>query len=73
MAVSCEVDNGIVRLAVKDQGPGMATTHQVPDITHPDRLNIEGAFGVPLMRRLSSYVNFETVDNGTIVQMELHQ
>lgn len=73
VAVSCEVDNGIVRLAVKDQGPGMSTTHQVPDITHPDRLHIEGAFGVPLMRRLSSSVNFERADSGTIVQMELHQ
>ena len=73
VAVSCLVDAGMVKLAVRDEGPGMPDQHEVPDITHPDRLLIEGAFGVPLMQRLSSAVTFETADTGTIVEMELYQ
>jgi anti-sigma regulatory factor (Ser/Thr protein kinase) len=73
VAVTCEVDNGFVRLAVKDEGPGMPEQYEVPDITHPDRLLIEGAFGVPLMERLSTACRFVSADTGTTVQMELYQ
>lgn len=73
VAVTCTVDEGMVRLAVRDEGPGMPEQPEVPDITHPDRLLIEGAFGVPLMQRLSSAVTFETADTGTVVEMELYQ
>ncbi|MEM7272912.1 MAG: ATP-binding protein [Actinomycetota bacterium] len=73
VAISCEVEEGVVRLAVKDEGPGMPEQYEVPDITHPDRLLIEGAFGVPLMERLSSACSFVTADTGTTVQMELYQ
>ena len=73
VAVTCEVDNGFVRLAVKDEGPGMPEQCEVPDITHPDRLLIEGAFGVPLMERLSTACRFVSADTGTTVQMELYQ
>ncbi len=73
VAVTCEVDDGFVRLAVKDEGPGMPEQYEVPDITHPDRLLIEGAFGVPLMERLSTACRFVSADTGTTVQMELYQ
>lgn len=73
VAITCEVEDGFVRLAVKDEGPGMPEQYEVPDITHPDRLLIEGAFGVPLMERLSSACSFVSADTGTTVQMELYQ
>jgi anti-sigma regulatory factor (Ser/Thr protein kinase) len=73
VSVSCFVDRGIVKLAVKDEGPGMPEDPDVPDITHPDRLLIEGAFGVPLMQHLSSDVEFESAADGTIVRMQLFQ
>ncbi len=73
VVITCEVDDGFVRLSVKDEGPGMPEQYEVPDITHPDRLLIEGAFGVPLMERLSSACNFVSADTGTVVQMELYQ
>lgn len=69
-----EVGSSWVRLAVADQGPGMPATTIVPDITHPDRLEIEGGFGLPLMQMLStSPVSFETTPLGTTVEMELRQ
>jgi anti-sigma regulatory factor (Ser/Thr protein kinase) len=72
--VRCEVDSGLVRLAVSDEGPGLAEPSSPPEITDPDRLLLEGAFGIPLMRHLSSAVSFHT-DNGhgTTVEMVLHQ
>lgn len=73
VVITCEVDDGFVRLSVKDEGSGMPEQYEVPDITHPDRLLIEGAFGVPLMERLSSACNFVSADTGTVVQMELYQ
>lgn len=73
VTITCEVDEGRVRLAVKDQGQGIPEQYEVPDITHPDRLHIEGAFGVPLMERLSSACSFVSAESGTTVQMELYQ
>ena len=73
VAVSCFVDRGLVKLAVKDEGPGMPEHNDVPDISHPDRLLIEGAFGVPLMQHLSSGVEFESAATGTTVRLQLLQ
>lgn len=71
--VRCEVASGLVRLTVSDEGPGMVDTETVPDITDPERLHIEGAFGLPLMEHLSSAVSFHSGLRGTTVEMELHQ
>jgi len=46
----------------------------VPDMEHPDRLLIEGGFGVPLMQHLSSSdVHFTSTPEGTTVDLELHR
>lgn len=71
--ITCEVGNGVVRLSVRDQGPGMPEHYEVPDITDPDRLLIEGAFGLPLMERLASACRFVSAATGTTVNMELYQ
>jgi anti-sigma regulatory factor (Ser/Thr protein kinase) len=71
--VRCEVASGCVRLMVSDQGPGMPSLASVPDITDPDRLHIEGSFGIPLMQHLSSALWFHSGRHGTTVEMELYQ
>lgn len=71
--VRCEVTAGCVRLMVSDQGPGMPSLAAIPDITDPDRLLIEGSFGIPLMRHLSSALSYHSGIGGTTVEMELHQ
>lgn len=73
VVVRCEVASGLVRLAVSDEGPGMELPAPVPDITDPERLLIEGAFGIPLMQHLSSALSFHSGEQGTTVEMELHQ
>ncbi len=68
------VGTGWVRLAVSDEGPGMPAELAVPDIDVPERLDIEGGFGIPLMRTLSSSeVVFDSTPNGTTVFLELWQ
>ncbi len=43
-----------VRLRVSDEGAGMPESIAIPDMIDPERLDIEGGFGIPLMRTLSS-------------------
>ncbi|MGI9617001.1 MAG: ATP-binding protein [Acidimicrobiales bacterium] len=73
VVVTCEVADGLVRLAVSDEGQGMPEPPVVPDIADPERLLVEGAFGIPLMQHLSSALSFHTGHDGTTVEMELHQ
>lgn len=71
---SCEISSGLVRLRVSDEGPGMPADLAVPDMEHPDRLLLEGGFGVPLMRQLSrGAVSFDSSSDGTTVNLELRQ
>lgn len=63
-----------VFLTVVDQGGGLPDMVDVPDMEHPDRLLIEGGFGVPLMQHLSSGdVQFTSTPKGTTVDLELHR
>lgn len=63
-----------VYLTVADQGGGLPDLVDVPDMEHPDRLLIEGGFGVPLMQHLSSGdVHFTSTPEGTTVDLELHR
>lgn len=72
--ISALVGSGWVRLWVTDSGPGMPEEQPVPDMEHPERLDIEGGFGIPLMRTLSSTeVVFDSTPDGTTVRLELWQ
>ncbi len=73
VVVSCGVDHGGVKLVVSDEGPGMNTAPSVPDITHPERLHIEGGFGIPLIRQLSTAMSLKSAESGTTVEMEIQQ
>lgn len=72
--IQVQTEAKTVHLTVIDEGPGMPPATVLPDITHPDRLEREGGFGVPLMQMLSSgEVTFHSTTEGTTVEMELHQ
>ena len=70
----CEIGSDWVRLLVVDEGPGMPELSDLPEIDHPERLLMEGGFGVPLMQHLSSgEVSFHSGPSSTTVELELHQ
>jgi len=72
--VTLRIASDRVYLTVVDQGGGLPEIVDVPDIDHPDRLLIEGGFGVPLMQHLSSGdVQFSSTSEGTTVALELHR
>ena len=74
VTIRAVVGEGWVCLSVIDQGPGMPEEKPVPDISEPERLDIEGGFGIPLMRTLtSSEVVFDSSPVGTSVHLELWQ
>ena len=72
--IVCELGTKKVRLQITDEGPGMGASMPLPDITHPDRLAIEGGFGVPLIEKLSDgAAKFTSTKRGTTVEVELSQ
>lgn len=72
--IVCELEGKTVKLKITDQGPGMGASMPLPDITHPDRLAIEGGFGVPLIEKLSDgAAKFTSTKSGTTVEVELTQ
>ncbi len=72
--IVCELGAKRVKLKITDQGPGMGAAMPLPDITHPDRLAIEGGFGVPLIEKLSDgAAKFTSTKKGTTVEVELSQ
>ena len=74
ISIACEIINDGVALEVADDGPGvpaLLTEHAIDD---PERLAVEGGFGIPLMRHLSTGpVNFRSSPTGTTVPLELRQ
>jgi anti-sigma regulatory factor (Ser/Thr protein kinase) len=73
VVVRCEARPGVVHLRVRDQGPGMPDPLTVPAMQDPERLSIEGGFGIPLMRQLSDCTTFDSSPEGTVVSLELRQ
>lgn len=71
--VRCEAEPGVVRLRVHDEGAGMPEPLHIPAIGDPERLNLEGGFGIPLMRQLSDRAEFDSGPEGTVVSLELRQ
>lgn len=71
--VTLQIGADRVHLTVVDQGGGLPDLVDVPDMEHPDRLLIEGGFGVPLMQHLATGdVQFTSTPDGTTVDLELH-
>jgi anti-sigma regulatory factor (Ser/Thr protein kinase) len=72
--ITLRLDIDRLYLTVVDEGGGVPDLLDVPDMDHPDRLFIEGGFGVPLMQHLSSGdVHFTSTPEGTTVDLELHR
>lgn len=66
VTVSCGLQPDELTVAIGDEGPGF-DPHQVPDCTHPDRLDAPGGRGVALMRSFMDSVSFS--DEGRTVHL----
>ncbi len=70
----CEITSDGIRLVVSDQGLGLPDADDLPHITHPDRLHIEGGFGVPLMQHLTrGQLEFTSTRTGTTLDLRVDE
>jgi serine/threonine-protein kinase RsbW len=71
--VSCHMDDGQVRVDVRDRGPGFDPGERdpLPDPEDPERLHFEHGLGVELICELADEVRYEQVGDGTVVSMSL--
>jgi serine/threonine-protein kinase RsbW len=60
-----------IEVQVRDHGNGFAVDDipRHPPVTDPDRLNFERGLGIPLMRTLVDYLEFDSGPKGTVVRL----
>jgi anti-sigma regulatory factor (Ser/Thr protein kinase) len=71
--IRCEAHPGMVRLRISDQGAGLPDPDDLTGIDTPARLDVEGGFGIPLMRELSDLATFVSGPSGTTVDLVIRQ
>jgi serine/threonine-protein kinase RsbW len=73
--IRCNLGDDRVEVEVEDQGPGFDPAHLEPvaDVSHPGRLEIEGGFGIPLMRTLADEAEIRSSPGGTAVKLVVFQ
>lgn len=75
VVVSCHIDDHVVRVDVRDRGPGFDPDQRIPlpDPEDPARLRYEHGLGVDLIRAYTDAVAFRPAADGTVVQMCLRR
>ncbi|HEX4901650.1 MAG TPA: ATP-binding protein, partial [Acidimicrobiales bacterium] len=77
VVVSCHIDEEVVRVDVRDRGPGFDpdALAPLPDPDDPERLEHEHGLGIPLIRELTDDVAFRRADDGhgTVVSLSLRR
>ena len=72
--MQCAPGSDFVALTVVDGGNGIDDAPEIPEITHPDRLLIEGGFGVPLMKELTrGAMEYITGPDGTTLELRVQR
>lgn len=73
--IRCNLADDRIELEVRDRGPGFEPG-EVPsqDLqVDPRRLDLEGGFGIPLMRQLADETEIRTSPEGTAVKLVVYQ
>lgn len=74
ISIRCLVLDRGVQIEVSDRGPGMPAHLETLDIEDPDRLSVEGGFGIPLMKHIcTGPVSFASSPAGTTVSLQVIQ
>lgn len=72
IALRCRADETSFAIEVQDCAGGgfdPATLAPRPPFAHPGHLDVERGWGIQLMRELVDRVEFEAVDDGTVVRL----
>ncbi len=71
VVVSCHIDDEVVKVDVRDRGPGFDpdALEPLPDPEDPERLQHEHGLGVELIRTLADDVTFRAEADGTVVEI----
>jgi serine/threonine-protein kinase RsbW len=74
IVIRCALDDERIEVWIVDQGAGFdpASVDELPDISDPARLEIEGGFGLPLMRVLTDEAEIRSSPGGTAVKLVVH-
>lgn len=71
VVVSCHIDDRVVKVEVRDRGPGFDPDDlaPLPEPEDPERLQHEHGLGVELIRTLADDVTFRPEPDGTTVEI----
>jgi serine/threonine-protein kinase RsbW len=75
IVVRCDLDDERIEVWIEDQGLGFDpdALMELPAMGDPERLAIEGGFGLPLMRVLTDEAEVRSSPEGTAVKLVVHQ
>ena len=75
IAIRCDLADDRIEVEVRDEGPGFDPDKLEPlaEITDPERLAMEGGFGLPLMRELTDETEIRSSEEGTAVKLVVTQ
>jgi serine/threonine-protein kinase RsbW len=75
IVIRCNLADDRIEVEVEDQGGGFdpRAVEVLPDMADPARLDIEGGFGLPLMRVLADEAEIRSSPDGTAVKLVVYQ
>lgn len=75
IVVRCDLDDDRIEVWIEDQGAGFDPNSltPLPEMDDPERLAIEGGFGLPLIRVLTDEAEIRSSPEGTAVKLVVHQ
>lgn len=74
IVIRCNLGADRIEVEVRDQGPGFDpdAVPPPPDPSDPDRLDVEGGLGIPLMRVLTDEAEIRSSESGTAVRLVVY-
>jgi len=75
IVIRCNLADDRIEVEVEDQGGGFdpGAVEALPAMSDPARLDIEGGFGLPLMRVLADEAEIRSSPDGTAVKLVVYQ
>jgi serine/threonine-protein kinase RsbW len=74
IVIRCDLGEDRIEVEVRDRGPGFDPAEVVPppDVSAPNRLEVERGLGLPLMRVLTDEAEIRSSPDGTAVRLVVY-